>query len=405
MKKIILGLIFFVLSYGFGVFSYKNCYPPFCLDLKYKIYQSFKNTADSFDNNIEKQINLDTHLYNLDIFFIKLPFNDHYSAIREYDGKLYLMSQNGDFFYFDVTNNKFILINLPKFNNGFKNFQLHHAELNEPGNVQKFGIRDFYIYDNKLYVTSLIFDNQDKCISLGLYSFENFKLNHNEWKLLYKSHPCVSTYKGTLASWGGKLEYFNENIHFTIGDAFHDGVNNNDLTHEDTSYGKTFFLDSNNNVKKFTSGHRNPQGLLKVNSHLFSTEHGPVGGDELNLLAKNKHYGWPTNTYGINHKYHWPSNEESGFHDHNIKPIYSWIPSIGIGDIIQIDSPIHKWKDDLIISGMKDKSIYRVRLDDNVVKNVEKIEINERVRDMVYYNNLIYFVTDNSGLLGIIKTN
>ena len=48
-------------------------------------------------------------------------------------------------------------------------------------------------------------------------------------------------------------------------------------------------------------GHRKPQGLAKIDERLFSTEHGPRGGDEVNLIYKNNNYGWPISSYGTNY--------------------------------------------------------------------------------------------------------
>ena len=86
------------------------------------------------------------------------------------------------------------------------------------------------------------------------------------------------------------------------------------------------------NPKIFSLGHRNPQGLTKVNEQIFSVEHGPRGGDELNKIFKNKNYGWPKSSYGIryldddNKKYYNRNHEDFGFEE----PLFAFVPSIGI---------------------------------------------------------------------------
>ena len=70
----------------------------------------------------------------------------------------------------------------------------------------------------------------------------------------------------------------------------------------------------NLSLKIFTSGHRNPQGLTKINDSFFSVEHGPQGGDELNKIIKSKNYGWPLVSYGTQYYY----DEDSLFFNLNV---------------------------------------------------------------------------------------
>ena len=61
--------------------------------------------------------------------------------------------------------------------------------------------------------------------------------------------------------------------------------------------------EDNLDLKIFSKGHRNPQGLTRINDSFFSVEHGPLGGDELNKLIKDKNYGWPVVSYGTHYLY------------------------------------------------------------------------------------------------------
>ena len=87
--------------------------------------------------------------------------------------------------------------------------------------------------------------------------------------------------------------------------------------------------------KIFSLGHRNPQGLTKINEHVFSVEHGPKGGDELNKIFLNKNYGWPESSYGIryldddNKKYYNRNHEDYGFEE----PLFALVPSVGISSL------------------------------------------------------------------------
>ena len=76
----------------------------------------------------------------------------------------------------------------------------------------------------------------------------------------------------------------------------------------------------------FSYGHRNPQGLFydQINDIIFETEHGPTGGDEINLIKKDHHYGWPLATYGAQIK------DLNKFREHNknnfTEPLKFWWP-------------------------------------------------------------------------------
>ena len=87
--------------------------------------------------------------------------------------------------------------------------------------------------------------------------------------------------------------------------------------------------------KIFTKGHRNPQGLTKIGDFLFSVEHGPRGGDELNKIIKDKNYGWPEVSYGT--KYLYDKNDQSYqiSHEANLfeEPLFALVPSIGISTV------------------------------------------------------------------------
>ena len=88
-------------------------------------------------------------------------------------------------------------------------------------------------------------------------------------------------------------------------------------------------------IKIFTSGHRNPQGLTKINESFFSVEHGPKGGDELNKIIKDKNYGWPLVSYGTQYdydekgKYYEINHELNSFEE----PLFALVPSVGISAV------------------------------------------------------------------------
>ena len=142
---------------------------------------------------------------------------------------------------------------------------------------------------------------------------------------------------------------------------------------------------------------------------IFSTEHGPYGGDEINQITINGNYGWPIASYGesySNNRDYLKSHEKNGFEE----PIYVFVPSIGISEIIILPNSFHKkWQNNAIVTSLADKSIYRVKFENdelNKILYVEKIFIDEQIRDIKYIkdNNSIILALKNNGTIGVLKT-
>ena len=87
----------------------------------------------------------------------------------------------------------------------------------------------------------------------------------------------------------------------------------------------------------FTSGHRVPQGLAKLDGNLFNVEHGPKGGDEINKLEKGNNYGWPIVSYGTNYLKDSGGDGKSYKINHSVnkfkEPLFAFVPSIGISSL------------------------------------------------------------------------
>ena len=134
------------------------------------------------------------------------------------------------------------------------------------------------------------------------------------------------------------------------------------------------------------SGLRNPQGLTRdAAGHLWETEHGPQGGDELNVLVAGGNYGWPQVTYGVERerKVKVSRAGEVGLHDGFAKPVFAWVPAIGISSVVVNDERLFPlWRDDLLIGSLIGHALYRVRRDGTEVQYVERIEVGNRIRDL-----------------------
>jgi aldose sugar dehydrogenase len=214
------------------------------------------------------------------------------------------------------------------------------------------------------------------------------------WRTVYESQPCLPLKKkGHVFGGhqvGGRLQQLDENtLLIALGDHERDGVWSDDMISQDpaASYGKTVLIDLlSGNARQFTLGHRNPQGLqTDATGRVWLTEHGPRGGDELNLISEGKNYGWPLVTYGTNYgEVTWPLNRRQGSHDGYEGPVFTWTPSIGISSLLDVRSNLlDLWRGDLLIGSLREASIWRVRLHHEQVVSTERIAVGERIRDLV----------------------
>ncbi len=132
-------------------------------------------------------------------------------------------------------------------------------------------------------------------------------------------------------------------------------------------------------------GHRNPQGLAlnPGTGEVWSSEHGPMGGDELNIIKKGLNYGWPLYSIGINYD---GSRISSGHTAKGIEPpLYTWTPSIGVCGIAFITSDsFGAWKGNLLASGLALQKLYRCVVKDNkVTEETELLTGYGRVRNVI----------------------
>jgi cytochrome c2 len=151
-------------------------------------------------------------------------------------------------------------------------------------------------------------------------------------------------------------------------------------------------------------GHRNPQGLVAAkDGRIFSTEHGPAGGDELNLIVEGGDYGWPIVSLGTTYSaFDW-GRKNVGRHDGYQPPLFSWLPSAAVSGLIQIKGFHERWDGDLLVGSLKGLSLFRIRLDGAHVLYAEPIFIGQRIRSIAQLSSgAIVLWTDDSQLLSIV---
>jgi len=238
------------------------------------------------------------------------------------------------------------------------------------------------------------------------------------WDTVFESTPCLplrgenSVHENNPFAGmeiGGRLGFIaDDQLLLTLGDHDFTGVETKQMFSQEpqVSYGKTILIHLKEGTSEiYTLGHRNPQGLyITPEGAIWSTEHGPQGGDELNLLIRGANYGWPLVTYGTDYgSAAWPLSRAQGRHDGFQQPIFVWIPSIGVSNLIRIEQdrfPV--WKGDFMVSSLHAHSLFRIRLLDQRVIFSEPIEIGERIRDIIEgHDGRLVLWTDTSSIVSL----
>jgi glucose/arabinose dehydrogenase len=233
-------------------------------------------------------------------------------------------------------------------------------------------------------------------------------------KLLYKGNP--NTKKGQ--HWGSRIVFDNKgHLFFGIGDRGNRDANPQDLNRDG---GKIYRLNLDGSIPEdnpfadqegalkavYSYGHRNPQGMTvhPETGEIWENEHGPKGGDEINIIQKGKNYGWPVITYGIN--YSGTSITDKTSMPGMEQPFYYWVPSIAPSGMAFSSSDVYgDWKGDLFIGSLKFEYLERLVIKKNKVVKREKIlDGLGRVRNVKEGpDGYLYIAIEGKGILKLIN--
>lgn len=216
---------------------------------------------------------------------------------------------------------------------------------------------------------------------------------------------------------GSRLVFDNQGyLYFSIGDRGQRDVNPQDITRD---AGKVYRLHddgripddnpfvNNDKAKKaiYSYGHRNPQGMVKhpITGDIWTHEHGPRGGDEVNLIGKGKNYGWPIISYGINYSGTEITDltQKKGME----QPLWYWDPSIAPSGMAFVTSNKYPhWQGNILVGSLKFGQIVMVTLAENkaVKAEVVKDELT-RVRNIKQGpDGYVYVAVDGQGIYKLI---
>lgn len=148
----------------------------------------------------------------------------------------------------------------------------------------------------------------------------------------------------------------------------------------------------------WTYGHRNQQGLLvSIDGTVWLHEHGPRGGDELNIIKPGKNYGWPAITYGMDYSgaYVSPYTEAKGME----QPVTYWVPSIAPSGFCEYSGDAFPyWNGNLFVAALAEKSVRRLVMGNGEVLLQETMftELNQRIREVREGpDGYLYLLTDS----------
>lgn len=244
--------------------------------------------------------------------------------------------------------------------------------------------------------------------AVSRYKLEGTQLVNEE--LIYKATPNA----GTSHHYGGRIAFDEAGyLYFSIGDRGSRDQNPQDITRDG---GKIYRLNDDgsipsdnpfvneNDARKavYSYGHRNPQGL-RMNpktGKIWEHEHGPRGGDEVNIIEKGKNYGWPVITYGINYNGTVITDETSrpGME----QPETYWDPSIAPCGMAFVNSREYpQWDGDLLVGSLKFNYIVRCDIENNeIVEREILMEDIGRVRDIYQApDGYIYIALEGKGMI------
>jgi glucose/arabinose dehydrogenase len=160
-----------------------------------------------------------------------------------------------------------------------------------------------------------------------------------------------------------------------------------------------FFDQQNSKQEIYSYGHRNPQGIVlhPESGEVWAHEHGPQGGDEINLIQPGHNYGWPVITHGVN--YGWGTKIGEGTHKQGMEqPLYYWDPSIApSGMVFYSGNKFPQWRGNLFVGSLKFRLLVRLEMDgEKVVKEHRLLKGNlGRIRDVREGpDGYLYLLTD-----------
>lgn len=333
--------------------------------------------------------------YALAVEEIAAPF-DHGSggAIDAVDDRILLATRRGTFHVYKAGEEaRFDPLDLP--------LPFSEAEIDDTLHRENIGLRDVIARPDgdwvDVYISFTTYRPGLDCVVMRVATArlgrDDFTLaGPQEWRRFFESNQCVdATAQGYTHEAGGALDFsVDGRLLLAIGSFGMDGAAGKNEERRpqdpDSDIGKVVAIDLTSGVKELVSmGHRNIDGLIVSSTgDIWTVEHGPRGGDELNLIEQGRNYGWPEESYGFGYwSFSLVTDETPGDHAKHSRPFLAWVPSPAVTDIEQISGDeFPRWRDDLLVASLKAGRLDRLRIREGRVVVDEPIWLGARVRDL-----------------------
>ena len=273
-----------------------------------------------------------------------------------------------------------------------------------------------FAINQKLYLSFSSPDQDKKTNTLEVISAKLHSKKLIEIKTIFKAAPS----RDTAAHYGARMAFLKDGtLLITSGDGFN---YREQAQYLDNHFGKIIRINTDGSIPSdnpfvndeevlsdiWSYGHRNPQGIVVVDGVVYENEHGPMGGDELNVVEPSKNYGWPAITYGKDYSGATisPFTEKEGLE----QPIKYWVPSIApSGMVFYNGSLFPEWKNSLFISALVPGDVRRLDIED-YQSDQEEILFSDlgRIRDIeVSPDGSLILATDgpNGKLIRVVRAN
>lgn len=258
--------------------------------------------------------------------------------------------------------------------------------------------------NNILFLAYAAGEERENALRIARGTFDGASFNDVE--VIYEAKPL----KRGGHHYGGRLVWGPDNkLYFTVGE----GSRYKELAQDmSTSFGAVIRLNEDGSIPEdnpdfgdgalpelYTKGHRNPQGFIydAERDIFWEHEHGPRGGDEINIIELGKNYGWPLASYGIDYNGAkiTPFTEYEG----TTQPVKYWTPSIGpSGLAVYRGDMFEGWGGDLLVGSMALRALHRVIMDGDEPAGEERYLVGERIREVrVGPDGAIYVTTEDRG--------
>ena len=423
MKKLTISLTSLIVLSVVLIFAIKNknyirnelfLMFPKSVQSIFRVIVSNKNNTYKLNNDYNVKFLPETQSFNLNLKKIKIK-NEKIQTKGIFKKKIY----NRTPIYLDILDNKLVItfkdseifyVEIPNLINLENDDIINPIKLKH--NLSNLEILDTLINDSSIYVSTRIFENN--CQKFGIFK-SDLNLKKLNFKSIFKDEGCY-----VIAIQGGKMQ-FNKKLNKIIVSTAADIKKNLDRSDEkpqdnNSIMGKTLIIDDENkSYRIYSKGHRNIIGLyIDDYQNIIATENGPRGGDEINLIKDGFNYGWPIASYGEKDDYLPYKDNDIPYYKKNHKaygfeePIFAFVPSIGISEIIKVGNNFSNfWQETFLVGSLNGQHLYRIVFDDEYtkVKFYEKIYIGERIRDIKYYSKkrTILLALEESGSIGILN--